>query len=571
MAVDIERLNVRYESLRNERRAYDTAWADLAEHFLPTRFKPDSDTSEPKPEILNRKVVDSTGIIDMGTLSAGMQGGMSSPARPWFRLALAGAEVGEDSDAAAWLDEVTERMRTLLHRSNFYNMAHALYGDLGTFGVGLLIETADWNGLHFRLIPAGEYVLDVDERGDVDTFMYRLRMTARQILQKFPEKNVPAYVVTAAKQPSNVENWFDVVHAVFPRSDRAYGSLKGKDMPWASIWWLRGGSAHTGASKPAVLRESGFEDFPAFAPRWDVCGIDKYGRSPAMNVLPDCRMLQQMGATTLKSMHKAVDPPLIVPSRGKAVEVQNIPGGVTYVDPLDQNMSQIQPLHQVDPRLIASCEQKIKDVEQKVHDGLFADLFKMLIMDDRRQITATEIEAREREKLILLGPVVDRLDREFLSPLIKRTFSLMRQYDFLPEAPEGIEGAELQVEFVSIMAQAQKLVSTSPLDQTMAFVAGLAQAGAPEVLDNINTDEAVRMYADKLGAPASLLRSEEEVEAMRQQRAEAQQAAAQQQQMAQGVQNAEGMTQAAKNLGATPVGADGMNAMDALLGGLGGM
>ncbi|MBE6441853.1 MAG: hypothetical protein E7022_05905 [Desulfovibrio desulfuricans] len=571
MAVDIERLNVRYESLRNERAAYDAAWRDLAEHFLPTRFKVDSDTSAPKPEILNRKVVDSTGIIDMGTLAAGMQGGMSSPARPWFKLALAGAEVSEDSEAAAWLDEVTERMRTLLHRSNFYNAAHALYGDLGTFGPGLLLETADWDGLHFRLIPCGEYVLDTDQNGDVDTFMYRTRMTARQIVQKFEEGRIPPYVLTAAKTPGNVENWFDVVHAVFPRSDRMYGRMEGRNMPWASVWWLRGGGAHNGMSRAAVLRESGFEDFPAFAPRWDVTGIDKYGRSPAMNILPDCRMLQQMGATTLKSMHKAVDPPLLVPATSKAVEVNNVPGGLTYVDPRDQGMAQIQPLHQVDPRLIAAAEEKIKGVQQKIHDGLFADLFKLLIMDDRRQITATEIEAREREKLILLGPVVDRLDREFLSPLIKRTFSLMRQYDFLPPAPPSIEGAELRVEFVSVMAQAQKLVSTSPLDQTMAFVAGLAQAGAPEVLDNIDTDVAVRMYADKLGAPASLLRSEEDVAAIRQQRAQAQQMAAQQQEMAQGVANAQGLSNAARNLGATPVGADGQTAMDALLGGLGGM
>ena len=571
MAVDIERLNVRYESLRNERAAYDVAWRDLAAHFLPTRFKVDSDTSQPKPEILNRHVVDSTGIIDMGTLAAGMQGGMSSPARPWFKLALAGAEVSEDSEAAAWLDEVTERMRTLLHRSNFYNMAHALYGDLGTFGPGLLLETADWDGLHFRLIPCGEYVLDTDQNGDVDTFMYRTRMTARQIVQKFEEGRIPPYVLTAAKTPGNVENWFDVVHAVFPRSDRMYGRMEGRNMPWASVWWLRGGGAHNGMSRAAVLRESGFEDFPAFAPRWDVTGIDKYGRSPAMNILPDCRMLQQMGATTLKSMHKAVDPPLLVPATSKAVEVNNVPGGLTYVDPRDQGMAQIQPLHQVDPRLIAAAEEKIKGVQQKIHDGLFADLFKLLIMDDRRQITATEIEAREREKLILLGPVVDRLDREFLSPLIKRTFSLMRQYDFLPPAPPSIEGAELRVEFVSVMAQAQKLVSTSPLDQTMAFVAGLAQAGAPEVLDNIDTDVAVRMYADKLGAPASLLRSEEDVAAIRQQRAQAQQMAAQQQEMAQGVANAQGLSNAARNLGATPVGADGQTAMDALLGGLGGM
>lgn len=569
MAVDIDRLNQRYQALRNERGPWDDAWRDLADHFRPTKFQVDSDTGDRKPEILNRNIVDTTGIQDMRVLAAGMQGGMTSPVRPWFKLGLEDADAAMAPDAGAWLDEVTRRMQLILNRSNFYNAAHALYGDIGTFGPALMIETADWDGPHFQLIPAGSYVLDTDDKGDVDTFMYRLRLSARQIIQKFGEDAVPQHVKTAAANSgSATTGFFDVIHAVFPRKERVFGKLDAVNMPWASVWWM--GYGNTGGGKPAVLRESGFRSFPAFCPRWDVTGNDKYGRSPAMDALPDCRMLQQMGKTTLRAMHKAVDPPLAVPVGLQKIGVELFPSGLNWISPEDGQMGGIKPIQQIEPQLIAAAEQKIQGVQQKVHDGLFADLFKMLMLNDRRQITATEIEAREREKLILLGPVVERLDREFLSPMVLRTFQLMNDFDYLPPPPQSIGGAPLRVEFVSVMAQAQRLVSTSPIDQTFTFVANVAQA-KPEVLDNIDVDYAVREYADALGAPAAMLLPEGQVRQTRAARAQAQQEQAQAEQQQAAMQQAVNLTGAAKNLGQTPVGADGQTAMDALMGGLGRM
>lgn len=167
-----------------------------------------------------------------------------------------------------------------------------------------MIETAGGRDCIFKVIPAGEYVLDTDDKGEVDTFMYRTRMSARQIIQKFGEEVVPSHVKTAASNSGTaVTAFFDVIHAVFPRTERTFGRLDSLNMPWASVWWM--GFGNTGGGKPAILRESGFKSFPAFAPRWGVTGNDKYGRSPAMDALPDCRMLQQMSKTTLRAMHKA--------------------------------------------------------------------------------------------------------------------------------------------------------------------------------------------------------------------------------------------------------------------------
>lgn len=567
MAVDINKLNQRYQALRNERSPWDAAWRDLAEHFLPTKFRADSDSSTRKPEVLNKKIVDTTGILDMRTLAAGMQGGMTSPVRPWFRLTLED-ESDHTGEIGAWLDDVTKRMQALLHRSNFYNASHSLYADLGTFGPGLLIETADWTGLHFKLIPAGEYVLDVDDNGTVDTFMYRLRMSARQIIQQFGEDKAPDAVKTAASSPAAVTQFFDVVHAVFPRTDRIYGRLDAANMPYASVYWL--GFGESGGGKPCVLRESGFKSFPAFAPRWDVTGNDKYGRSPAMDVLSDCRMLQQMGITTLKAMHKAVDPPVGVPVGLRSEGVDLTPGGLNYLDFTSNTNGEIKPIQQIQAQIIEAAELKIQAVQQKIHDGLYADLFKMLMLNDRRNITATEIDAREREKLSMLGPVVERLDKELHSPLILRTFSLMEQFDALPPVPPSMQGAPLRVEFTSVLAQAQRMANTSPIDQTVAFVANVAPV-RPEVTDIIDVEYTVRAYADALGAPAAMLRSEQDVQQIRQARAEAQAQAEQQAQAQLAIEQASQLSGAAKNLGQTPLGADGQTAIDALVGGLGGM
>lgn len=567
MAVDINKLNQRYQALRNERSPWDAAWRDLAEHFLPTKFRADSDSSTRKPEVLNKKIVDTTGILDMRTLAAGMQGGMTSPVRPWFRLTLED-ESDHTGEIGAWLDDVTKRMQALLHRSNFYNASHSLYADLGTFGPGLLIETADWTGLHFKLIPAGEYVLDVDDNGTVDTFMYRLRMSARQIIQQFGEDKAPDAVKTAASSPAAVTQFFDVVHAVFPRTDRIYGRMDAANMPYASLYWLSFGE--NGGGKPCILRESGFKDFPAFAPRWDVTGNDKYGRSPAMDVLSDCRMLQQMGITTLKAMHKAVDPPLGVPVGLRSEGVDLTPSGLNYIDFTNNSNGEIKPIQQIQPQIIEAAELKIQAVQQKIHDGLYADLFKMLMLNDRRNITATEIDAREREKLSMLGPVVERLDKELHSPLILRTFSLMEQFDALPPVPPSMQGAPLRVEFTSVLAQAQRMANTSPIDQTVAFVANVAPV-RPEVTDIIDVEYTVRAYADALGAPAAMLRSEQDVQQIRQARAEAQAQAEQQAQAQLAIEQASQLSGAAKNLGQTPLGADGQTAIDAIVGGLGGM
>lgn len=569
MAVDVRKLQARYSQLLSERSGWDTAWRELADLFLPTRWRADSDTSAHERPFLNSKLVNSAGVLAMRTMAAGMQGGMTSPVRPWFRLKVRDGGQGTPDGLHAWLDDATQAMQSVLHMSNAYNALHGLYADLGTFGTGLLVETADAEGLHFHLVRAGEYVLDVNGKGEVDTFFRRISMTARQIVDLWGEAgDVPEPIRQAAAPDRASTKRYDVIHAVFPRKDWKQDeplSLQGKQ--YASVYFTAQASD---AGKPAILSEGGFDMFPAFAPRWDVGAGDVYGRSPAMDVAPDCKMLQAMTVTLRRMQHKMADPPMMADSSIKKYGVRLDPSSVNFVDMNTalQGGAPIVPIQMPEPAALNFTMQGIQGVEKVVQDGLYTDLFRMLIDDDRRQVTAFEIQAKQQEKMSLIGPVVERLIKELLEPLILRTFALMQEWNALPPLPDGVELAELDVDFESVLAQAQRMTSTSAMDQGLAFLVGAAQA-VPDILDILDSDAMGRAYLDRIGMPESCLRDESEIARIRQQRAEQQAAMMQQEQALAQTQQAVDMTAAAKNMGQTPTGADGQTLMGTLLGGLG--
>ncbi len=310
-------LEQRFHALLDARQSYEPAWQDLADHFLPTRYSHGGKHAHGwrKMPLLNDKLVDATGILAMRTLAAGLQGGMTSPARPWFQLSLEDSDLAHHSPVKEWLADVTKRMAKLFNNSNFYHAVHTLYGELGTFGTAFMLELADFeHGFRFVPFSAGEYCLDVNEKQIVDVVFRRFQMSTRQLIQRFGRDHLPAHL---HQEKRHLHTGHTVVHAIYPRKDRLEHKASAKHMPFASEYWLegQGGGSQSGRQswgRGHLLSQSGFMEFPGFGVRWHVAGNEVYGRSPAMDVLPDCRMLQQMGITMLKAIHKSVDPPTAV-------------------------------------------------------------------------------------------------------------------------------------------------------------------------------------------------------------------------------------------------------------------
>jgi hypothetical protein len=515
----------RYVKLENDRTSWRNHWMELSDYLLPRRGRFLYTSQNDRGKKRHNKIIDSTGTQAIRTMAAGMMSGMTSPARPWFRFTTGDEATMDNHQVKVWLAEVERICRTILHKSNFYNVSFTVYSELGAFGTAPLYRQKSFDSvIRFRPFTAGEYVIAENDQGVIDTLGRSFTMTVSQVIEKFVIKSQHGVddwtgVSRATRNLWNNKSYDElvpVIHMIEPRrkAERDPKSFSNVHMPFKSVYMEQG------SDNDAVLFEGGFNRFPAYIPRWDVLQGDVYGRSPGMDSLGDIKQLQQQQKRKAQAIDKMVNPPMTAPTslRGKPSSV--LPGGTTYVDPL-QGGQGFAPAYLVQPRL-GEMQQDIQEVQERIQRGFYADLFAMMINSDRRNITATEVIERQEEKLVLLGPVLQRLNVELLDPLLDDVFQFALEADLLPESPEELQGVDLRVEYVSLLAQAQQAVAASALERTLGFAGNLA-AVFPEVSDNIDADAGLRQYAEILGNSPDLLRDSGQVEQLRADRAQAQQ------------------------------------------------
>ena len=491
----------RLQSLRQERSSWEGNWQEISDYILPRKGiyngqRPNNGRRK------GSKIIDSTATRALRILAAGLQGGLTSPARPWFRLGISDRDMSRHKAVREWISKVESTMYRALARSNFYSCVHSLYTELSGFGTGILYCEPDSDrGIRFRTLTAGEYCLATDEQGRVDTVYREFKMTARQLEKRFGIDALPANVRTSLSV--NRDHWFDVLHVVQPRDEFDSQKLDKQNMPFESVFLLSGQGGH-------VLSESGFMENPYMVPRWDTTAMDVYGRSPAMDVLADVKMLMEMSKSQIQAVHLTLRPPMKVPSMYSR-RLNLLPGGQ---NPVEQNQQDsVSPLYQIRPDL-AGVSNKISDVRTAIREGFYNDIFMMMAGSNRKVITATEVAERHEEKLIQLGPVIERQHTELLDPLIERVFGILYRSGKLPEAPSMLDGIDIKVDYISVLAQAQKMVGTQSIQALSEFVGRLAAVNS-EVLDKVDMDRAVDDFAELIGVPSGIVRSGEEVEKFR--------------------------------------------------------
>jgi hypothetical protein len=365
-------------------------------------------------------------------------------------------------------------------------------------------------------LTAGEYRLATNYKGEVDCLYRVFQKTVTELVKEFGKENCSATVqnlYTNGALSARVE----VCHVIEPRADRDPNKRDPLNMPWKSIYFEQ---AETDGK---CLRESGFKRFRVLAPRWTERPGDVYGTSPGMKALGDIKQLQHEQLRKAQGIDYQTRPPLIAPTSAKESMSNFLPGGITYVD--STNQSAVRSAFEVNLNLQYLLED-IRDVRERVNSAFYADLFQMMAMSDRRQMTATEVAERHEEKLLMLGPVLERQHNELLDPLIDITFQRMLEVGIVPPPPPDLHGAELQVEFVSMLAQAQSAVGTNAVDRLLMTVGTVAQM-RPDVVDKLNADEIVDQVSDMLGVNPNLVVADEKVALVRKQRAQQQQAAQQ--------------------------------------------
>jgi len=527
-----KRCERRLVQLQNERDGggWITHWRELADFFMPRRGRltlsgQGASQQMNRGEKRHNKIIDGTPISARETLSAGMMAGITSPARPWFRNTVADPELRELQDVKEWLADVDRNMRDVLARSNFYESAHAFYDEIGTFGTAVMLADEDPDDVVvFRTLTVGEYLLGLDSKSRVDTLYREFRMTVRQLVQEFGWDAV-SDAVRNQYGNGNVEAWIDVVHVIEPNEERDVRRADYRGMAYRSTYYERGKSE---VNKDALLRESGFRECPILAARWSVLGGDTYGTSPAMNALGDAKALQIQERRKALAIDKFVDPPLNVPVEMRTWGVSSIPGGVNYYSQATGTRPGITPAYEGNPTMLTPLLEDEGQLRDRINRFMYADLFLMLANSDRRQITAREIEERHEEKLLMLGPVLERLNSEFLNRLIDRLFGIMLRRGLIPPAPEALQGVALKTEYISVLAQAQKQVALAGVDAFLGRVGQMAEAW-PRVLDKVDPDQVVDEVADMLGVSPRIVVPDDTVAAKREadaQQTQMQQAAA---------------------------------------------
>jgi len=510
-----EKLLLRWGQLQSERASWRPHWQELSNYLLPRSgrfFSADRNRGESR----YNAIYDNTATRALRILGAGLMAGATSPARPWFKLQTPDEELNNYRAVKVWLEEVSRLISRVFAKSNTYQILHMMYEELAVFGTAVSLVMPDFeNIIHHHFITTGRYALAADANGKVDTMYREFEMTVAQMVKYFGYDKCSLGVRNMFDNRS-LDVWVKVVHAIEPREDRDRGNPTSKHMPWGS-WYFEHGNDST-----TFLRESGFEYFPVLAPRWSVSGGDIYGNSPGMEALGDTKQLQHEQLRKAQGIDYQTRPPLQVPANLKNREIDTLPGGITYVDANGPAMS-IRSIYEVNldlHHLLAD----IQDCRGRIQQAFYADLFLLLSSATDTRMTATEVAERHEEKLLMLGPVLGRMNTELLEPLIELTFRRLLSAGVLPPPPPELEGVNLGVEFVSILAQAQRSVGVAAVDRWLGNVGAVAQY-SPDVLDKINTDYWCEAYADMLGVDPKLLRDDTEVAAIRQQRAKQQQQA----------------------------------------------
>ena len=509
-------LLTRWGHLRSERATWWSHWQEVTTYLLPRNgryFEQDRNKGHRR----HNSIYDNTGTRALRTLGAGMMAGATSPARPWFRLGTADPELNRYTPVKLWLNDVTERMQLVFQKSNTYRTLHSIYEELGAFGTaGSIILPDPKTAIHHYPVTIGEYAIATDYQGRVNTLYREFQKTVGEVVREFGYKKCSTSVKNLYDRGS-LDQWVTIIHAIEPRDDRER-DFKKKDnmnMAYKSCYFEQGGDGED------VLRESGYKEFPAVIPRWGIAGGDIYGNSPGMEALGDIKQLQHEQLRKAQGIDYQTKPPLQVPSYMKNRDVDSLPGGVTFID---GQQGKIETAFNVNLNLNHLLAD-IQDVRQRINGSFYADLFLMLANATDTRMTATEVAERHEEKLLMLGPVLERLHNELLDPLIDNTFNRMVEAGLVPPAPEEMQGMELNVEFVSMLAQAQRAIGTNSVDRYVNSMGMIAQM-KPDVLDKFDSDAWADGYADMLGVDPKLIVGGERVARIRQDRAAQQQAMA---------------------------------------------
>lgn len=504
---EIKSLISRYEGLEAKSRVWwKTHWMEISRYVLANYDDIYSTQVPGEKKSNNSKIFDTTAYQSLKLLAAGLHSMLTNPSIPFFGLTTGIEELDSDEEVRDWLQKASNSMHAVLNGSNFQTEIHETYIGLAGFGTSVTFMDEDKKD-KFRCHTKPIYycVIDENHQGIVDTVGHTFKWDVRKIIKKFGIDSLPKQWVESGLNDSKLAEQHTVLHMVYPRSDAKMDSegnaMPGpKNMPFASIYILK--------DVEHALSESGFHEFPYLVPRWLKLPGETYGRSPTMDALPDIKMINAMAKVNIEAMQLAVRPPLQREDDGVNQIINYTPGAINLTRAGSKGITPINT--GANPKL---GEELMLPVKERIKQHFF--LNQLQLAENNPQMTATEVLQRTDEKLRIMAPILARQHYELLKPLVDRLFGIMLRNKLLPsKIPAKLSNVNIQVQYSSMIARAQKAVNAETVTRVLGLMGGLMQV-KPDILDNLNTDETFLYVSEISGLPQKLLNGRAKTEQMR--------------------------------------------------------
>lgn len=565
-AIPVESKRTRYERMRAqlelERNSFMPHWRDLSDWILPRRGRfLSSDVN--RGERRNQRIIDSTATTAVRNLKAGFMAGMTSPAREWKQLTTPDPAMAKVSRNKEWLSLVNEIMSDYIRRCGFYKNVPIVYGDMAVFATAAMGMQPDLSGrlMHLQPFAVGSYMVATNDQGRPVVFMRVFQMTVRQIINKFGQRNAKgemdwsniSSVVKDYYERGNLEFWIEVCHVISPNEDHNPRYLFAKFKKFSSCYYETGsqrgstsGNYMRDSNEEKFLRESGYDYFPILVPRWEITDGDSYGTDcPGMTCLGDAKGLQTGEKQIYRAGEKMINPPMVGPAELRTTKASTLPGDITYLT----ERSAAQGFRTAHDTNFPTDQMEVKQQQTRarIKRVFFEDIFLPIISDERRERqTAAEVAARKQDQLVLLGPTLENTNDDLLDPFVEAVFIEMVNQGRIPPPPPDLQGVNLGVQFISIMALAQKALGLGGMERFMSVAATISSLTGDVSLihDKVDTDKMMESAGDMTGIPYGIVRDEEETQARRAARLNAQNQAAEAERANQGAETVERLSKA---------------------------
>lgn len=537
------------KALEDDRLPHWSHWRDIADYVCPSRYVFLLSPQERMRRTARSPfILDGTGTLAARTCASGMMNGITSPSRPWFKLNISGFASDASSPARIWLDEVRRRMLLAMAETNFYNSMAVLYLDLVNFASAAVLIYEDYDNV-FRCYnsPLGEFYFRQNDKQVIDGFAREFSQKVFQMEQWWGVENFTEATRNMWNNETGNQRYNNVgiVHLIEPNlKDGLFveGGFEFRELYWEDK-----------AEPGTILAKTGYREMPGIFPRWELTANDSYGSNcPAMIALGDIIQLQFETKKKGQGLDKLISPPVTADIQLQHKPTALLPNGITYV--MGANNHGIKAAYQIQLPL-DQMTADIREVQARIRETFHNDLFQMISQLETVR-SATEIDARREEKLVLLGPVLERFENEALDPAIKRIYGIMDRAGLIPSPPPDVAGRPIEIQYVSVLTSAQTAVATIPTERWVGLIGSVAPI-APNVVNIPDWDELVRSYGNDLGVEAKLMRTKDATEEINNQQN-------QQRQMEQAVATAAPIAEAGKLLSETEVGG-GASALQRLI------